>query len=652
MKIAIEGTTIGPRITGTNRFLNCLIEQLEYLDNELLYFTPPIGSISGRLVPGSIIRHYYRLFSLKKEIVKSDADCGIFPDYFMPLNFIKPAAVVIHDLSFITHPEFYSAKFVKYYTYQIKKTLEQNPLVLAVSRHTKNNIINYLNVKEENIHIVQGYSGMKKNVSKYHPASKNNIPYLLYVGHIEPRKNLNFLIEGFQEWKKGSGVNINLKIVGELWIKSRGIIELMTKYRNDPDIEFMGYVTDEQLETLYMSASGFLHTSFEEGFGFPVLEAMNFNLPVICTQGIATAEISSPLSIPINPGDKLSYYNGLEIMYSFIINNEKPVYDIKYSPQLMREQLSVVMERLDSRVRKHSGSGIPKASEDEEALIKTLVYSGMFNSGIKSDKIHEQLFDRKIKKEVLITIIERYKAANIIREINGYLQLNYSINNYYKIHRGMIDKKKINRIIGLLNKLPFISLIAFSGGTTHYGIENHDDIDLFIISKPYSVYIVYLLIHFFSIILNVRKELCANFLIDESNLELGQNYDFYTAHQIITLNGFRNSEMLSHFYSRNRWIKSFYPNFRIMQKDYKSSGMQYILLRPVNLIIMSLYKLKYKKLISKPDLNKSLILSEKCLKLHTNDNRREIINKFQQVWKKYKQNNFNSIKEERYLVLK
>lgn len=652
MKIAIESTTAGPKITGTNRFLGCMIEQLEYLGNDILYFPSSLNPDSHKLIPESVKRHYYRQFNLKKEIERSEAQCGIFPDYFMPRNFNKLAAVVIHDLSFITHPRFYSQKFVKYYTYNVKNTLRQNPLILAVSYHTKNNIIKHLNVKEECIHVVQGYSGMKYDNMDNNLMPGKNDPYFLFVGHLEPRKNLKFLIEGFRDWKKSLGVNIRLKIVGELWIKSPEIIELITKYNNDPDVEFLGYVSDEQLTNIYRYASGFLHTSFEEGFGFPVLEAMKFNLPIICTQGIATAEISTPLSVPINPYDKHSYYNGLGTIFSLVTNKEKLPYNIKYSPQLMRKQLSGVLEQLDFRIRKVSGSGIPKASINEEALIKTLVYSAMFNSGIQTDKIHEQLFDRAIKKDELNRIIERFKATGTIKEINGYLYLNYRIDGYYKIHRGIINKKKIEKILGFLNKLPLISMIAFSGGTTHYGIENHDDIDLFIISKPYSVYIVYFIIHLFSFIINARKELCANFLIDESNLEIGQNYDFYTAHQIITLKGFRNKNMLAQFHSRNSWIKSFFPNFIISKGEYKQPAKMYILFRPLNWILMSLYKMNYKKLLIYCGANKSLILSEKCLKLHTNDNRCDIINKFHKVWNEFQQVKLGMIKEEKQLVLK
>ena len=652
MNIAIESTTIGSKFTGTNRFLRCLVDELENMGNDILYFHPKDSSSLHKYIPDSVKRHYYRQVVLKKEIEKADTDCAIFPDYFMPHNIDKPAAIVIHDLSFITHPQFYSKRFVNYYTYQLKKTIEQNPVILTVSHHSKFNIIKHLNVREENIHIVQAYTKMKQYNIKQYSESNENMPYFLYVGHIEPRKNLTFLVEGFLEWKRKLGINMRLKIVGELWIKSGDLSGLILKYKNNPDVEFTGYISDDHLENVYKGASGFLHTSFEEGFGFPVLEAMNYNLPLICTKGIATSEISSPLSITINPYDKLSYYEGLNKLYSLFINDEKLQYKIKYSPELMRSQLCGVLDELKFRIKRQSGLFIPKAVSNEEALIKTLVYSGMFNTGIKKDKIHGQLFDKEITKEALDRIIKKYLAENIIIETNGYLKLNYESDSFYDIHKGRIGQKKLKRLLGFLNRLPFISLIAFSGGTTHYGIENHDDIDLFIISKPYTLYIVYFIIHIFSFVLRARKVLCANYLIDEANLEIGQNYDLYTAHQIVTLKGFRNEKMLSQFYSRNSWVKTFFPNFSIIQGNYTPPGRAYYLIKPFNWILMSLYKIRYRKLLEAKSVNRSIVITEKCLKLHSHDNRGKIMNKFQQKWKDYKNGQMETLKEDKYLVVK
>ncbi len=107
--------------------------------------------------------------------------------------------------------------------------------------------------------------------------------------------------------------------------------------------------------------------------------------------------------------------------------------------------------------------------------------------------------------------------------------------NYYQKKEKKLDIKKSKRILKIVKAIPFISSIAFSGGTANYGIDNHDDIDLFIITKPNSVFIAYFLIHLISKIFNARKIICANYLIDETNLTINNFEDVYTANQIISL---------------------------------------------------------------------------------------------------------------------
>ena len=645
MKIGIEASTLGSKSTGTNRYLNCLMEQLNKSGNEIIPFTPFSGTNIHAPIPLSLQKHYYRQFRLKKDIENANVECAIFPDYFMPRAFTKPAAVVIHDLSFISQPQFYSSKFVKYITWQVKQTLRQNPLIVTISRHTKNNIVNLLGVNEERVHIVQGYSNLWDDEPAVNSSIQPGTPYFLCVGHIEPRKNLTFMIEGFLEWKKQTGSDIKLKIVGELWIKSPAIASLLSRFRDNPHIEFMGYIPDQQLKDAYRNAAGFVHTSFEEGFGFPILEAMHFKLPIICTAGIATEEISAPLSIPVDPNNKQGYFAGLTKMHACALRREKIVYPLPYSAESMARQLSGLLNELESRIRKNSSSGIPKARTGEEALQKTLVYSGMFNSGMSAEKIHTQLFDKEIDSQELQETILRYKTGNILWEQNGYLFLTNQINGFYRKSSKKIDKIKLRKLLNFLQKAPLISSIAFSGGTTHYGLENHEDIDLFIIAKPYTTYIVYFILHIYSKLFNARKELCANFLIDETQLEISISYDFYTAHQIVSLSAFKNEKMLNRFWNANSWIKNFFPNFTIKPQAYSGAGKIYNLLRPLNFLLYLIYKWLYHKRVLGGDINGSLVLTENCMKLHTNDNRYKIIREFGTLWREFSANRLTRVND-------
>ncbi len=583
-------------------------------------------------------RHYYRTFGLTKEMEKLKVDCGIFPNYFISNRFSKPSAIVIHDLSFITHPQFYPKQFVIYYKYLLKQTLKQEPLILTVSEHTKKNINKYLNVKKENILLLQAYSNIKKVLNNYKEPVQNEIPYLLYVGHIEPRKNLLFLIENFLRWKNENKVNIKLKIIGELWIKSAGINYLLKQYGNHPDIIFKGYVSEDELDYCYKNAAGFVHTSLEEGFGFPILEAMHYGIPVLCSENHAAYEISSPFSITINPYSDESLLKGLSDLFENKFSNIISPADIKYSPELMHNQLTLVLDILHSRVNKKYYFRFDNAKTHEEAIEKTLLYSHLFNGRLHKKDLFTYLFDVKINEEQFEKALSGLILSNRIYLNNDNVSLNYHNINIYKKEIKKLGKDRIKKSLRIIKNIPFISCICFSGGTANYGIENHNDIDLFIITKPHALYLVYLIIHILSKIFKLRKQLCANFLIDETAIEIKDQHDYYTAHQIVSLVPYKNSGYLNLFRQNNYWVKDFLPNylqdFSNQDSAVKKTYNIYLLLKPVNLLLKYFYRMLYKNYLKK-DKKSAIRLDDKSIKLYTNDHRIKIMDAFNREWKEY-----------------
>ncbi|MHB8579869.1 MAG: glycosyltransferase family 4 protein [Ignavibacteriaceae bacterium] len=628
MITGIETSSMGNKYTGTSRYLTCFLEQLEKTPNQIVKFNSDVQFDRNGLA-GRINKIRYRNYLLKDKINNSGVDCVIFPDYYMPNGVRKKSAIIIHDLSFISHPQFYSKYFTAYYNYQLKKTLKLKPVIVTVSEHSKKNIGKYLNVKEKDILLVQGYSRLGLNGIPSPRKINDENPYLLYIGHIEPRKNINFMVKGFLNWKERTHSDFKLKIIGELWIRTSSIISLIKEYKNHPDIEFKGYVTESELNEYYANAAGFIHTSFEEGFGFPVLEAMHYNLPLLCSDKIATAEVSGKSSVKIDPLNPISYYSGLEKLSEVIHNQKHVIYEIKYTPEKTLHQLEVLLDRLKVNYIQKYPENILATRTYEEALEKTLLYASIFNCGIRENDLHHQIFDMKLDKLKLKNVImESLRKGTTIKN-NDCLFLNCIEKGFYSQKAVKIVKEKAERLLHFLNKLPFVSMIAFSGGTSHYGILNHNDLDLFIITKPNSVYIVYLFIHLYSFIIRSRKELCANYLIDETNLKISHSYDFYTAHQIITLLPFRNPEMLNKFWNENEWVKQYFPNFNPGTEIVPEHPLKNYLLKPLNLVLLLFYKRLYRKKIISSAGKSSLILKQNCIKLHTNDHKEKIISEFQ-----------------------
>jgi len=159
--------------------------------------------------------------------------------------------------------------------------------------------------------------------------------------------------------------------------------------------------------------------------------------------------------------------------------------------------------------------------------------------------------------------------------------------------------------------------------------------DLFIITKSNALYIVYALIHVLSLFFKVRKELCANYLIDERGMEIKYPHDFYTAHQIISLRAIKNKKLLDCFFNQNNWIKEYFPNFSWEKTDLDKQAKN-IFLTPLNKIIKFFYRTIYRKKLSEGKNNNSIKLEELCIKLHTNDNRSRITEEFFRAMQDYK----------------
>ncbi len=641
MKIGIDTSALTGKVTGTSRYIACLIEQVISSGRETITFNPDVDlflklfTVFPTIKHGGLKKHLFRNFILKQEMMKAEIDCGIFPDYFMPPGFIKPSAVIIHDLSFISHPQFYSKAFIKFYLHQMKNTLKQNPLIVTISEHSKDRINKYLSIPKEKIFLLQAYSDFsgRNTIQKNGKAGK---PYFLYVGHVEPRKNLNFLVENFIRWNKERNTGFKLKIVGGLWIKSPEIKLMLNKYKNHPDIEFTGYVEEEKLDEAYRHASAFVHTSFVEGFGMPVLEAMHYGLPVLCTSDSATEEISKPYSVPVNPFKSESLINGFDMIMDKILYSRRFNYQIKYSPVNMQSQLNHLLEILERKIKGPYYPVIKKSPGAEEAVEKTLLYAKLFNTGVKKENLHRHLFDVKLSSSRLNEAVDNLRGKNRIIFEKGTLYLNDHFTSSYRGNGHQLKgNKKPKTLLRILKTIPFFSLISFSGGTAHYGIENHNDIDLFIITKPNTAYISYLIIHFLSLLFKARKELCANYLIDETNIEIKNPRDFYTAHQIITLIPFKNQGLLHYFWKKNEWIKEFFPNFSIPQAGELKSRKFYIAFKPLNKIIKYFYRRLYRSLILKSNNNGSLRLTDGCIKLHTNDYRFKTAHEFAKAWDEY-----------------
>jgi len=217
--------------------------------------------------------------------------------------------ITVHDLSFWRYPHFFSwRKNFWHRALGVKRILKQANHIVAVSQNTKNDIIELANIASEKISVI--YSGnnlVRREVNnqetqEFLAKHKINHPFILHLGTIEPRKNIDGLIEAFNQLKTQEQFSkFQLVLAGARGWKSKKIIKAWQKSPFQKDILFLGYVNQTEKEILYSRALVFVYPSFYEGFGFPPLEALSVGLPVICSQTSSLPEVVGEAAILINP---------------------------------------------------------------------------------------------------------------------------------------------------------------------------------------------------------------------------------------------------------------------------------------------------------------------------------------------------------------
>ena len=254
--------------------------------------------------------------------------------FFSPhLNFYNytraPKKIItIHDLSFIRYPEFFSLrKNLWHKMINIKKTLRKYDKIIAVSNNTKKDLMELFSIPESKIQVI--YSGIEDNLQKisgqelnliknnYKFKQKYNLPkkFILYLGTIEPRKNIENTIKAFEIFfKKNSGASgWKLVIAGASGWKNKNIFKIWKNSPQKNNIKFIGYVDKNDKKYLYNLASLFIFSSYYEGFGFPPLEALSCECPVITANNSSLSEIIGNCSISINPYDIFSITRAIEL---------------------------------------------------------------------------------------------------------------------------------------------------------------------------------------------------------------------------------------------------------------------------------------------------------------------------------------------------
>lgn len=217
--------------------------------------------------------------------VPQKADVVVFPNFVSMPTLRKPLRVLtVHDLGFIDHPEFVSAKNGAFLRKWVPRSLQHADIVITISQFSKLRLMQEYDVPEQKIHVV-AIPPVKHAVVDNKIIKKYKLGgYLLFVGNIEPRKNILGLLHAYENLSPELQHKFPLVLAGgKGWNDEEIIAHLKVLKDKGLQIVQTGYVTDQEKAALYENATLCVLPSHYEGFGMPILEAMSYGKPVVCS---------------------------------------------------------------------------------------------------------------------------------------------------------------------------------------------------------------------------------------------------------------------------------------------------------------------------------------------------------------------------------
>jgi glycosyltransferase involved in cell wall biosynthesis len=253
-------------------------------------------------------RILYEHFRLPGYFRKNNFDLYHATGYILPWFANIPSVLTVHDLIALDYPQYCKTANALYFGLSLPRSIKKADKIIAVSYTVKQDIIRRFDIPEEKIAVV--YHGVDPSFRKItspvtlnRVRTKYDIPdrYILFVGNLEPKKNLHRLIDAFLLLKTKKTIPHKLLIVGQDGWKSKDIFRKIKTSGFASDIVFTGYVAREDLPAIYSMSSLFAFPSLYEGFGLPVLEAMACAVPVLISDKGALPEIAGNIFPQVDP---------------------------------------------------------------------------------------------------------------------------------------------------------------------------------------------------------------------------------------------------------------------------------------------------------------------------------------------------------------
>ncbi|MBL7726438.1 MAG: glycosyltransferase family 4 protein [Dinghuibacter sp.] len=240
---------------------------------------------------------------------KLRADVLVSPDGFCSLRTRVPQVTVIHDLAFLHRPKDITRSHLLFYKTYTPKFIKKSSRVITVSETSAQDILQHYPAAANKITVAPNAAReifqpltweQKEAVKAQYTGGKE---YFLYTGSIHPRKNLVGLLKAFSVFKKWQQSDMKLLLCGRMAWKNGEFLESLNTYKYRKDVQLTGYLPETELAQLVAAAYAMVYPSFFEGFGMPLVEAMQAGTPVVASDIAALRETGGDAVLLANPND-------------------------------------------------------------------------------------------------------------------------------------------------------------------------------------------------------------------------------------------------------------------------------------------------------------------------------------------------------------
>ncbi len=268
-----------------------------------------------RFFPSKLLAVFHRLglqLPIELFVGLKHFDYMIFPNFVaLPSLRKTPFAVMVHDMSFIDHPNYLTSGNLRFLRRFVPLSVKRAALVVTISEFTKQRLAHHYGkaVADKTMILPIPYEAPKYTTERKISKAVAEIitkPYVLFVGTIEPRKNIENLIYGFAALPSSIRKKYQLVLAGSMGWKTEKIKQAISATKQDINVVLTGYLDDHERDTLYQHATSVCLVSHYEGFGMPVLEAMHYKKPLVLSDIAVFREVAGEYALYCekdNPAD-------------------------------------------------------------------------------------------------------------------------------------------------------------------------------------------------------------------------------------------------------------------------------------------------------------------------------------------------------------